>query len=608
MSIPAAGISSARGTGLDVFASDEDPGDLAVVKYPPFDKGIPVVPCERLVSTQQELIARIFRTAGVSREDFAKLYEPSILNLARHVHLLPATSTTYFRGTGGLFRMSLEVALHSLQAANASVFPSAGGVERRYVLQPKWCLAAFLAGLCSQTYRTVNSMAVMTRDNAQWAPLLDHLFDWCEQKKVSAYFVRWLDETHVHGAQASSAYSVSRIVPHDILQYLADDNNQVVQAMTAAVSGVETNASENPISRLVAPVITRVIEEDLQRTATNYGHLVIGAHLEPHLIDAMRRLVRAGRWIPNNVASGGRLWVGQDGIFLDWNSAASDISNLLAKDAFAGVPKDPDTLADLLVKSNLLELPTRGAGRYWTITVPITCEARDGMVKLRQGTTILPTGFDMAPFASVQLILKPAPNPSPAAQKQASTPAGVAVASQAHQKTEAVPEKATTPTDTERAATDPEAQKQNRKKDPAPKAEGIKPDGARQKKKDRAEGKEAESPLQQLPSTAQQLLASLKNTNSWLLSEVLKAAADQKLTGRIVPLQHGTGITHEELNAHGVPVMELLEELALKGWLWVDKTRTSRRIHLVEFEGNSLRMVIIKPEIAAGLGLPTFGA
>jgi conjugal transfer pilus assembly protein TraI len=295
-----------RGAGLDVYQGDEEPGDYAITRYPPFDKGIPVIEIDKILQSQQELIDRIYRTAGVSRADFERLYKPPICNLARHVHLLPATSTTYFRGTGGLFRMSLEIALNSLQSANASVFPGRGGVERRFFIQPKWNLATFLAGMCCQNYRTLNSMAVLTRDNAQWTPLLDSIYDWGKKLNAEVYFVRWMEDVQVHGAQASSAYSISQVVPHDVLQYLASDNNQVVPAMTAAIAGVETNTSENPIGRLVAPVITRVIEDDLKRSATNYGHLVIGAHLEMHLVDAMRRLVRGGKWIANNPASGGR--------------------------------------------------------------------------------------------------------------------------------------------------------------------------------------------------------------------------------------------------------------------------------------------------------------
>ena len=630
-----------RGTGLDVYPGQEDPGDYAITRYPPFDKGIPVIAIDKILHAQQELVDRIFRTAGVSRADFDQLYKPAIVNLARHVHLLPATSTTYFRGTGGLFRMSLEIALNSLQSANAAVFPSGGGVERRFVMQPKWTLATFLAGLCCQNYRTVNSMAVMTRDSAQWTPLLDLLFDWCTRLKTDVYFVRWMEDTHVHGAQASAAYSISQVVPHEVLQYLANDNNQVVPAMTAAIAGVETNTSENPIGRLVAPVITRVIEDDLKRSATNYGHLVIGAHLEMHLVDAMRRLVRGGKWIANNSASGGRLWVGQEGVFIDWPVASGDIANLLARDSFAGIPKDPDTLADLLVSANLLQLNNRGA-RYWTIALPGTFEAKEGMVKLREGTVIFPQGFDFDPFKNVQLTLTapgaavnapanhltstvaPTTSQQPAQAKPSSKPPKTApTAPTSPQVTKPVPlpaeEGANTkpfqdlsveppddgyvPPGEERK--EPQMKEKPRNKPKAPPQKSDTASDEMQEQSSDAPGQADESSTglgADVSPTAEKLLGSLKRSNAWLLNEVMKAYRNGSLTGVVAALPHGLGISHEELNIHGIPVMELLEELGLKAWLWQDKTRASRRIHPVEIVGKTHRMVILKPDIALGLG------
>ena len=626
------------GMGLDVYPDEEGPGEYAISRYPPFDKGIPVIAVENILQSQQELMDRIFRTAGVSRADFDRLYMPAVRNLAEHVHLLPATSITYFRGTGGLFRMSLEIALNSLQSANASVFPAGGGVERRFFMQPKWTLATFLAGLCSQNYRTVNSMAVMTRDSQQWTPLLNSLFQWCTNSKADVYFVRWMEEMHVQGAQASAAYLISQVVPHDVLQYLASDNNQVVPAMTAAIAGVETNMSENPVGRLVAPVITRVIEDDLKRSATNYGHLVIGAHLEMHLVDAMRRLVRGGKWIANNVSSGGRLWVGKEGVFIDWPVAAADIANLLARDSFAGIPKDPDTLADLLVSANLLQINGRGA-RYWVIALPGTFEAKEGMVKLREGEVIFPQGFDFEPYQNVQLTLTPAsaaqqttpsassvkqapktdvqttnppsesvkdapakpakPKPRPAPKQEQDAPSledippyvqdneppaegsllppPVAVAGKDRKPNKPKPE--------ERGEHDADAEENSRSDDPRPSAQ---------------ESDSGASLGADVSPTAAKLLGSLKRTNAWLLNEVMKAYRNDAMSGAVLP--YGFGISHEELNRHGIPVMELLEELGLKAWLWQDKTRTSRRIHPVEIDGKTHRMVILKPDIASGLG------
>lgn len=633
-----------RGAGLDVYQGDEEPGDYAITRYPPFDKGIPVIEVDKILQSQQELIDRIYRTAGVSRADFERLYKPPICNLARHVHLLPATSTTYFRGTGGLFRMSLEIALNSLQSANASVFPAGGGVERRFFMQPKWNLATFLAGMCCQNYRTLNSMAVLTRDNAQWTPLLDSIYDWGKKLNAEVYFVRWMEDVQVHGAQASSAYSISQVVPHDVLQYLASDNNQVVPAMTAAIAGVETNTSENPIGRLVAPVITRVIEDDLKRSATNYGHLVIGAHLEMHLVDAMRRLVRGGKWIANNPASGGRVWLGQEGVFVDWQVAAGDIANLLAKDSFAGIPKDPDTLADLLVSANLLQPTPRGA-RYWTIVTPGGLEAKEGMVKLRDGAVIFPQGYDFEPFKSVTLTLSA---PIPVAPIKSVSPAA-SVPQPPIPEVKSAPCEAT-PSDPKTPAAEPVAppaappEKRSESQPGAPRinelnaadssqAGAAKPsvqERKEQSKRDKQRNKqkasqpqsdadtatESEQVSEQKPAaaegapalgadvspTAEKLLASLKRSNAWLLSEVMAAYREGKLTGRVAALPYGLGISNDELNAHGIPVMELLEELGLKAWLWQDKVRSSRRIHSVEIDGVTHRMVILKPDVAAGLG------
>ena len=640
-----------RGAGLDVYQGDEDPGDYAITRYPPFDKGIPVIEIDKILQSQQELIDRIYRTAGVSRADFDRLYKPPICNLARHVHLLPATSTTYFRGTGGLFRMSLEIALNSLQSANASVFPVGGGVERRFFIQPKWNLATFLAGMCCQNYRTLNSMAVLTRDSTQWTPLLDSLYDWGKKLNAEVYFVRWMEDVQVHGAQASSAYSISQVVPHDVLQYLASDNNQVVPAMTAAIAGVETNTSENPIGRLVAPVITRVIEDDLKRSATNYGHLVIGAHLEMHLVDAMRRLVRGGKWIANNQASGGRLWLGQEGVFVDWQVAAGDIANLLAKDSFAGIPKDPDTLADLLVSANLLQPNPRGA-RYWTIVTPGGLEAKEGMVKLREGTVIFPQGYDFDPFKNVTLTLSaptqtapikgamsssaslqsppetkvvprdaPAPTPKgapqPAPKIPSTEPAPVPAAPSKKQSEPPPPssppsidpEAAADPASTAAARPSGQDRKEQSKRDKQRnKQKASQPQSASEtpKESDQDAEQKPEEAIQVLGAdvspTAEKLLGSLKRSNAWLLSEVMAAYRKGSLTGRVAALPYGLGISHDELNAHGIPVMELLEELGLKAWLWQDKVRSSRRIHAVEIDGTTHRMVILKPDVAAGLG------
>ena len=62
------------GQGLDLFETDADPGDYGISRYPPIDQGIPRLGINPILRSQQDLLERIFRSAGVSREDFDKYY------------------------------------------------------------------------------------------------------------------------------------------------------------------------------------------------------------------------------------------------------------------------------------------------------------------------------------------------------------------------------------------------------------------------------------------------------------------------------------------------------------------------------------------------------
>ena len=605
----------ARGVGPEPQFDPADP--LAdVPRYPPFDTGIPVKTPEEIVASQAELIARIFRTAGVSREEFARLYEPIIFALARHHHLLPATATSHHRGAGGLFRMALEIGLHSLQGANASVFPTGAGVEQRYYLLPKWNLATFIAGVCSQSYRTVSNMVVLDRQNHQWAPLLTPLYDWAKAANADAFFIRWTEARDQVAAQATSAYLINQIVTPEGLQFLSSDNNQVVPMMSSAVTGNPVGAGDNPIARIIAPVLTRIIEDDLKRSTMNYGHLSIGVHLEPHLIDAMRRLIRTGTWACNH--RGMRLWVGTDGTFIEWASGAQDVVNLLAKDAFAGVPRDPDTLAGMLCEAGVFE-HSPSNGKYWTITLPGSAEVVETAVKLKHNDLIMPSGFDYGSQAKITLTLPPAIQPT-ASRKEAQPVAPESKVESVSQENSPVPTSGPGGHDMDpetgelfnvsevgALATEPPRQKPTEK-----------PAEHRQEKREKAQERQsgekgdgtpkrqetASAPKQKDPySPAERLLGALKKENAWLMREILQSHANNKLTGKVVAVPQGLGISHEELTAHGHPSTDLMEELQIKGWLWIDKTKPNRKLHTIDVKGRQLRMMVLRPDIAAGLGI-----
>ncbi|EGR1091192.1 phosphohydrolase, partial [Vibrio cholerae] len=81
----------------------------------------------------------------------------------------------------------------------------------------------------------------------------------------------------------------------------------------------------------------------------------LGVPVERYLLDAMRRLLASSQWLVNQRDA--RVWIRKSNqstnLYLVWKSAAKDIIQLLAKDKIPGIPRDPDTLADILIERGL---------------------------------------------------------------------------------------------------------------------------------------------------------------------------------------------------------------------------------------------------------------
>lgn len=594
---------------MHVLANPDDP--LAnVPRYPPFDRGLPALSPDKIVTSQRELMDRLFRSAGLSQELFGQHCIKPIELLAQHVHLLPATATAHHRGAGGLFRMSLEVALHTLQAANAAVFPIVGGGARRFALQPRWVIACMLAGLCSQLWRTVTNVAVFDRANNAWQPLLRGLYPWTLERNSDVYFVRWPDPTPFEaGAAGASAYLINQVVPPQTLQWLADDNNTIIPALTGAINGARMGLTDNPITRLLSPVVTRVIEDDLRRNALNFSHMQIGVQLEPHLVDAMRRLWRSGDWFAN--APNALVFVGDDGVYLDWGHAAAHVVQRLVKDAFAGVPRDPDTLADMLIQAEVFVRPSPEQ-RYFTLVMPDTGEVLQGAVRFAAADLIFPDGFDYRVLCRGTLAMQREEPSKPA--KAQSAPKRAHPRESEPQEAQATP---STPAE-QGSATEPDAVAEPSgvdRKRPAGKAKGepkAAPDAAAsvgsapevpRGAEDQLASADAAPVRQGEPSQSDRMLATLSKPSAWLLREIIQAQRSQRLTGLITNTPNAVAISHEEISAHGQDASALLEELLIKSWLWIDKSKPTRKIHPLEIDGEVHRVMMLKTEIARAIGL-----
>ncbi|MBA9859552.1 MobH family relaxase [Ralstonia insidiosa] len=353
---------------LGTAAARVDTVAVRVPVYPPVDPGIDVLAVEQVIESQSQLMGRIRTVAGGSDDVFNDMYLSVIRNLAAYVHLLPASRLETHTGAGGLFRLSLEMGFYSLQASEGVIFTPTEGVERRHNLEPRWRYAAFLAGLCSELHRPLASLIVSGPGGIQWPKYLSPLHKWCREQGFEKYYISWQPEPKSEwaGVKAEVSAMISKIVPDSCLQYLESGSPTLAPIVFSVATGVARD-NENAVAELVARIRKRVLDRDKAVRPEYYGTLTVGNHLEPHLLEAMRTLIRESKWKINE--EGGRVWYGSDGLFVIWKKAADELSKAIDEKGIRGVPTEANTLAEALLNAKVF-VGKSERDPYWKVVLP----------------------------------------------------------------------------------------------------------------------------------------------------------------------------------------------------------------------------------------------
>jgi conjugal transfer pilus assembly protein TraI len=326
--------------------------DTDIPRYPPFLKGLPAASPEDLQSTQDELIAKLRQVLGFNQRDFQRLIQPCIDHLASYVHLLPASEHHHHRGAGGLLRHSLEVAFWAAQAAEGIIFVASGTPVEKKELEPRWRVAAALGGLFHDIGKPVSDLSITDEDGRyQWNPFLETLSQWTTNNSIERYFIRWRDGRCKRHEQFSILV-LNRVMTPELLAWLTQPGPEILQAMLEAIGNTDP---EHVLSKLVIEADQTSVQRDLKAQRISVDDNALGVPVERYLLDAMRRLLASSQWLVNQRDA--RVWVRKSNqstnLYLVWKSAAKDIIELLAKDKIPGIPRDPDTLADILIERGL---------------------------------------------------------------------------------------------------------------------------------------------------------------------------------------------------------------------------------------------------------------
>ncbi|WP_240906006.1 MobH family relaxase [Thiorhodococcus mannitoliphagus] len=347
--------------------ADLDP-EQEIPRYPPFLKGLPVASTAQILATQRALIASLQDALAFSDEDYRTLVLPLIERYAAFVHLLPASETHHHRGAGGLFRHGLEVAFQAARASRGRLFALDRLPEERRILEPRWHLAACIAGLLHDVGKPVADLSVVDRNGSyRWQPLDEPLAEWAGAHGIDCYFLRWTTQRVHHGHELFTAAVLPQLLTRPVRHWLMDPDPLVWLTLGRVLAGMDDQALLGELMREADRVS---VAQDLRENRLDPDALSLGVPIERYLIDTMRSLLRDGTWTVNTPGAG--VWIfPPNRVHLVWPACAEAIVQRLSGERIPGIPRDPDTLADILIERHLARARPLGEGvpaaRYWRL-------------------------------------------------------------------------------------------------------------------------------------------------------------------------------------------------------------------------------------------------
>jgi len=369
-----------RAPGL-ASGSEPEAIDLEEIpRYPPFAKGLPVATVGQLLGSQAALIGQLQQELALGTDDdgtprWATYIEPVIRRYAAFVHLIPASEAHHHCGSGGLLRHGLEVAFRATRLSRGVLVARDRPREQQLQIEPRFATAAALAGLLHDAGKAIADVTATDRDGQwTWNPHQDDLIDWAKRQGLRRYFLHWR-AGRVGAHEGFNLVALRRVLPPSVDAWLSRPDPRVYVGFLSAITRVP---NPSPLVELVRKADRSSVEQDLKENRIAPLETAVGVPLERYLIDGMRRLLHEGRWTVNQ--PGARVWLLREGgLHLVWPAAARDLTEQLAQDGLPGIPRDPDTLAELLIERGLVVAQDDPTGQRptWHLA-PAPLRRRDG--------------------------------------------------------------------------------------------------------------------------------------------------------------------------------------------------------------------------------------
>lgn len=322
----------------------------------------------QLLALHRQRLTALRLESGYGTEQFERLIAAQLSLVSEYVHALPATRAENHAEAGGLLRLAIETACLAFRRGDGKFLAGLASTStdiRNRERDRVWRYAAFLGGLLRPLGRCATLMQVSAvESDVIWDPYQEGLWAWMRRIGCARIHTRWRDRADGRPVQAASIWIAARLATPAAMSYLRSADEALPEMLLHLLVGNRAGL----VCEIVEDAFQAAIDQDLVRSAGARDVPVTALQIEHRLLEALRALVRE-KWTLNS--PGSRLWMTQHGVFLVWKPAANDLAVRLRAEGVSGAPRDPDTIAELLLSHGVLAANPAAVGalkHYYKLT------------------------------------------------------------------------------------------------------------------------------------------------------------------------------------------------------------------------------------------------
>jgi len=301
-----------------------------------------------IVNANAKLVRDICFASKLTEDEYMKYLVPVMFNLARYVHVCPASEYEHHQGYGGLFTHSLEVAYYAANKAAGTIFDRNSTPQDKHNNRRRWALTCILAGLlhdCGKPYTDMNLTATDGRVWHKEVPILT----WLRNENIDEYFVAFRVGREHNEHQAKSLALYREIIPPATFEFLG--RTPTGQSM---IKDLESALLLGQKGGLIGEILQESdgLSCQLDMLRQRQVHPIyknVGHPQGDIILKAIRALINSGSWRVNEDETC-QVFNTRQGCFIQWTAECGDqISAQANSMGYKGIPTDSEAIARILV-------------------------------------------------------------------------------------------------------------------------------------------------------------------------------------------------------------------------------------------------------------------